>query len=72
MSVAISQFMKKIQISGAAPPLMLATSRHWFQYNIATWYKYLSKPSHVTDDDLVYSKHVDEFTRKQRTKWWFN
>jgi hypothetical protein len=28
MSVAIPQFMKKIQFSGAAPPLILATSRH--------------------------------------------
>jgi hypothetical protein len=28
MSVAIPEFMKKIQFSGAAPPLILATSRH--------------------------------------------
>jgi hypothetical protein len=28
MSVAIPQFMKHLQFSGAAPPLILATSRH--------------------------------------------
>jgi hypothetical protein len=31
MSVAIPQFMKKIQFSGAAPPLILAMSRHYSQ-----------------------------------------
>jgi hypothetical protein len=34
MSVAIPQFMKKIQKSGAAPPLILATSRHCFESNL--------------------------------------
>jgi hypothetical protein len=40
MSVAILQFMKKIQFSGAAPPLILATSRHCFPSGYVTTISY--------------------------------